>query len=71
MSYNGGTWLEAKKLQPLGNAPGLAVFHLPLRSRSARLCPALSAPSGSSLGTACTVSLGFCQWEAPTGPRRA
>lgn len=39
VSCNGSTWLETKKLRPLGNAPGLAVFHLPLRSRSALLCP--------------------------------
>lgn len=39
MSRKGYTWLETKKLWPLGNGPGLNPFHLPLQNHSALLRP--------------------------------
>lgn len=73
VSYNGCTWLETKKLWPLGNDPELAVFHVPLQSHSALLCP---LHSERLIFRDCMNSLpgppdmfGFCQWESPIGHR--
>lgn len=71
VSCNGCTWLETRKLRPLGNDPGLAISHLPLRSHPAPRCP----PCSERLIFRDCVHrlpgplprLGSCPWEAPMG----
>lgn len=74
MSHEGCTWLETKKVWPLGKDSGLNVFHLPLQNHSAPLCP---LHPEKLVSTDCSNRLpwhlgllGFCQWETPTGNQR-